>query len=291
MQKRSLGRGLSDLLSASSNAVPTRAIIEVSIGELRPNPYQPRGSFDPDHIDDLAASIRVQGILQPILVREGPEGYQIVAGERRWRAASIAGLSVVPCIISDFDEMQMLEVALIENLQRDDLNPMDEALAFARLREDFGLTQEDLAASLGKSRSAIANCLRLLDLPVEVQDAVSDGRLSEGHARALLMLKDERGLVLRTCEQVIEQGLSVRQTEEIARNLSDLVDTPVAARAHTVARQDPHVAAAAERLQGALATKVSIAAKPGAGGTIRIAFHDVEELTRIIEAIAPEVDF
>jgi ParB family transcriptional regulator, chromosome partitioning protein len=287
--RRSLGRGLSDLLSGT-NAVSTRAIIEVEVEQLQPNPFQPRRQISEGSLAELADSIREQGVLQPIIVRESADGYQIVAGERRWRAVKQLDLRTIPCVISDFNDLQMLEIALIENLQRDDLNPIDEARAYKRLSEEFGLSQDDLATRVGKSRPAVANCMRLLSLPLEVQDAVSEGTLTEGHARALLALRSEPGLLYRVCEQTIREGLSVRQTEETARKLSESSSAP-RKEPGGAARQDPHLSALLERLQGALATKVAITPKSDGGGTIRIAYHDAEELTRLMESIAPEVDF
>jgi ParB family chromosome partitioning protein len=289
MQKRSLGRGLSDLLSGT-NAMSTRAIIEVETEKLQPNPMQPRRVIDYERLGDLANTIRDQGILQPILVREAAEGYQIVAGERRWRAAGFLNMPTVPCIVTDLDDFQALEVALIENLQRDDLNPIDEARAYKRLNEEFGVSQEELGGRLGKSRSAVANCMRLLTLPLEVQDAVCEGTLTEGHARALLTLREQPALLYQACQDTISRGLNVRDTEEIARKYSAQGSAPPPQPAPAAAT-DPHLGAVQERLQAALATKVALAPRPDGGGTIRISYHDVEELSRLLDAIAPEMDF
>lgn len=288
MPRRSLGKGLSDLLAGASMAA-TRAVIEVGLDRLQPNPYQPRRQISEDEISGLADSIREQGILQPLLVRETEHGYQIVAGERRWRAAQLLELATVPCLIHQFDDRQTLQVALIENLQRDDLNAIEQARAFRQLKEEFGMTQEELAGSIGKSRSAVANSLRLLSLPVEIQEGVEEGTLTEGHARALLALRGEPGLLYQACEQIVRQDLNVRQTERLVQRVSEQAAVsaePVRAEA---TEADPHLAAARDRLQETLATKVRITPKAGGGGTIRVTYHDDEELNRLLDAIAPDI--
>ncbi len=290
MQKRGLGRGLSDLL-AGTGGVSTRGVIEVEVDRLYPSPFQPRRNFEEEELRDLAASIAEQGVLQPLLVRETAEGYQIVAGERRWRAAGLAGLATVPCLVHECDDGQALQMALIENLQREDLNPIEQARAFRQLIEEFGMKQEEVADRVGKSRPAVANVLRLLSLPVEVQDAVIAGTLSEGHARALLPLRDEPALLYQVCEQVIQQGLSVRQTEELVRKSSALSSAPAQAKQGRGApTDDPHLAAAVERLQQALATRVQIRQRSDGSGTILIHYHDVEDLGRLLDALAPEAE-
>ena len=291
MQKRSLGRGLSDLLS-TSYAPAVQTIHDIEVGRLQPNPFQPRQVLDEEQIADLAASIQAHGILQPILVREDvhSDDYQIVAGERRWRAALRLELSTVPCVITNLEDAQMLEVALIENLQRDDLNPIEEAAAYQRLGEEFHLSQEEIAVQVGKSRSAVANCVRLLLLPDEIQQAILDGRLTEGHGRALLALRDEPGLLSVAYERTLSQGLNVRQTEEIARKFSDRASAPRQQPSPPPSRQDPHLSAATDRLQRALATRVAITPHPQGSGTIKIMYHNDEELTRLLDALAPEVD-
>lgn len=288
MQKRGLGRGLSDLL-AGTGGVSTRGVIEVEVDRLHPSPFQPRRNFEEEELRDLAASISEQGILQPLLVRETAEGYQIVAGERRWRAASLARLATVPCLVHECDDREALQIALIENLHREDLNPIEQARAFRQLIEEFGMKQEELAERVGKSRPAVANALRLLSLPVEVQDAVIEGTLSEGHARALLALREDPALLYQVCERVIREGLSVRQTEELVRKSSALVSAPgQAERRKAPPTDDPHLIAAAERLQQALATKVQIRQRSNGSGTIRIHYHDAEELGRLLDTLAPE---
>jgi ParB family chromosome partitioning protein len=217
-----LGRGLASLLGSAAVAAPEAAatpaaesgIREIPVGLLEPGPYQPRGPIDPASLGELAASISARGVLQPLLARPHPDDaarYQIIAGERRWRAAQQAGLAEVPCLVRKLTDQEAAAAALVENLQREDLNPIEEAAGFARLRLEFGMTQEDLATAVGKSRSHVANTLRLLNLPQPVQDALGSGNISAGHARALLMHpKPEEAL-----RRVLAQGLNVRQTEAL----------------------------------------------------------------------------
>jgi ParB family transcriptional regulator, chromosome partitioning protein len=216
---RGLGRGLSALM-ADVTPQPTtgspRGDIQVPIERLVANPNQPRRSFAQGDLDDLAASIREKGILQPLIVRETDGGkYEIVAGERRWRAAQLAQLHQVPVLVRDFDDVEVLEVAIIENIQRADLNAMEEAAGFRQLMDSFGHTQEKLAGALGKSRSHIANLLRLLTLPKDVQDLLREGKLSNGHARALITAENPSELA----KQVVQEGLSVRATERLAKTV------------------------------------------------------------------------
>jgi ParB family chromosome partitioning protein len=283
-----LGRGLSDLL-AGSGAPQTRGVIEVDIDRLRPNPFQPRRCFDEDEVASLADSIREQGLLQPLLVRETDSGYEIVAGERRWRAARLLSLATVACLVHQMDDRQSMQVALVENLQREDLNAMEEAHAYRRLLDEFNMTQEELADQIGKSRPAVANRLRLLALPIEVQEAVEEGTLTEGHARALLALKDEPARLYQVCERAIRECLSVRQTEELARKPSVPAPEPPAEEEVTE-EKEVFRKAVTERLQQALATRVSIEGRRNGAGMIKIVFHDSEELSRLVDEIAPQED-
>ena len=289
MHKRSLGKGLADLISGT-NMVSTRAVLELELDRVVPSPFQPRRTFSEEELGELAASMRRQGVLQPLLVRETDEGYQIVAGERRWRAARIADLATVPCLVYQADDAEAMQIALIENLQREDLNAVEQARACRRLMEDFGFTQEELADNLGKSRSALANTLRLLSLPVEVQEAVMEGTLTEGHARTLLTLKDHPGLLYQACEQVISKQLSVRETEELVRRIAEHGGMPAAPSPKALPETDAYVAAAAARLQESLATRVVISTRGKYGGVIRITYHDQEELTRMLDALAPDLE-
>lgn len=219
VERRGLGRGLSALMADINvdpgDAVSRRADTTLPVEKIVPNPNQPRRAFDPSALEDLAASIRAKGVIQPLIVRpvSGSDQYEIVAGERRWRASQMAQLHDLPVIIRDFDDTEVLEVAIIENIQRSDLNPIEEALGFKALMDRFGHTQEKLANALSKSRSHIANLLRLLNLPDDVQKMLSDGDLSAGHARALITSPDASALA----RQVVEKGLSVRETERLAK--------------------------------------------------------------------------
>jgi ParB family chromosome partitioning protein len=295
MRKKTLGRGLSDLLSGETLA-QTRAVVEVPLDEIEPNPLQPRMTIDDASLEELTLSIESHGILQPIIVRGGAGAYQIVAGERRWRAARRAGLHTVPCLVQAADDVQALELAMIENLQRDDLNAIDAARGYRMLVTEFSLTQEDVAKKIGKSRSAVANTMRILDLPDEVQENIRSNILSEGHGRALLPLAGHErfGEVLQT---VRDQGLSVREAERMVREIlspeeAALTERPARAAARggagggrEVAR-DPHVAAAEQALQTALAAKVVI--RPGAkrGGVIHIRYYDQGDLERLLNLLA-----
>lgn len=293
MRKRTLGRGLSDLLSGES-LTQSRAVIEIALDELEPNPYQPRQTMDEDGLEDLTVSIENHGVLQPILVRRSGSGYQIVAGERRWRAARRAGLATIPCLVQDAGDAQALELAMVENLQRDDLNPLEAARGYRLLVDDFGLTQDEISQKVGKSRSAVANTLRLLELPEAVQGALRAGELSEGHARALLALsgRDEDLALIMT--RILEDGCSVRETERLVRELlsptaaetpgDEEPATPRDQPAGDVVR-DPHIAAAEQRLQTALAAKVAIRPSAKRGGVIHIRYYDDNDLERLLESL------
>jgi len=215
-----LGRGLDAIFH--SNPKVDEPVNTVVINELRPNPYQPRRVFDDDKLAELTASIQEHGIIQPIIVRSAVRGYEIVAGERRWRAAQEAGLKQVPVVVRDFSDLQMNEIALIENLQREDLNPIEIAEAYTSLMDKFNITQEELAKKVGQSRSHVANLLRLLNLPVEIRDHVSRGTLSMGHARAILGLADKKQQI-QLAEKAIDEELSVREVEQLVNRLQQAV--------------------------------------------------------------------
>jgi ParB family chromosome partitioning protein len=277
-KRPALGRGLSALIPdapAMTAAVAPERSLDVDTDLLRPNKFQPRTHMDEAAIDDLARSIKSNGIIQPIVVRRVERGYEIVAGERRWRAAQRAGLLKVPVIVRDIPEDRLLAVALIENIQREDLNPIEEAHAFRRLIDEFHLTQEQIADAVGKDRSSIANYLRLLKLPQEVRANVGSGALSMGHARALLGLTDESAL-LRLARDVVARSLSVRETEAIVKKAAQ----PAAPKAEP--KPDVHTRAAEERLRFALGTRATIVRK-GKGGRIEIDFESEDELQRLFE--------
>lgn len=279
-KKRGLGRGLTALMndvrdeaSPPPGAAPRRPDLRLPVEKIRPNPDQPRRTFNREALDELAASIREKGIIQPIIVREKPEGsgtYEIVAGERRWRAAQIAQLHDVPVLVRELDDTEVIELAIIENIQRADLNPVEEAQGYRQLMDRFGHTQEKLAEAMGKSRSHIANLIRLLSLPEEVLGYLRDGRLSAGHARALVVLDDPAALARR----VVSEGLSVREVERLAK-------APPAARrpAARGAEKDADTRALEGELSAALRMAVRIDHQPGAeGGTLSIRFSSLEQL-------------
>ena len=295
-KKRGLGRGLSALMSDVAEATPApneqRAPdMTVPIERVYPNPDQPRRHFEPEALEDLANSIREKGIIQPLIVRPRPgiEGdYEIVAGERRWRAAQMAQLHRLPVLLRQFDDTEVLEIAIIENIQRADLSPVEEANGYSQLMEKFGHTQEKLANALGKSRSHIANTLRLLTLPQDVQDYLRDGKLTAGHARALITADDASVLA----RQVIKKGLSVRETEKLAKKGDDNIfrDSTSRKKSGTGAK-DADTKALEGDLSANLALKVAIQHKAGSeSGQLVISyenFDQLDELCRILSASGP----
>jgi len=276
-KRPALGRGLSALIPDAPASPAQDRSLDVDIDLLRPNQFQPRTQMDDGRIEELAQSIRSNGVIQPIVVRKSESGYEIVAGERRWRASQRAGLLKVPVVVRDIPDERLLAAALIENIQREDLNPIEEAHAYRRLSDEFGLTQEQIAESVGKDRSSVANYVRLLRLPPEVRDHVGGRTLSMGHARALLSLPDAESQ-LRAGREIVQKGLSVRDTEALVKRAVDPApekpDVP----------KDVHTRAAEERLRFALGTRVRIARK-GKGGRIEIDFSDENELHRIYEQL------
>ena len=278
-RRPALGKGLSALIPEAPVA-PRQGALEVDIDLLAPSDQQPRLIIDDAKLEELTQSIKANGVIQPILVRRTGAAYRIIAGERRWRAAQRAGLLKVPVVIREMpegSERQLLELALVENLQRENLNPVDEALAYQRLADEFGLTQEQIAAAVGKDRTSVANYLRLLRLPEEVRGDLASGALSMGHARALLALTDAAAQ-RQAAREVIAKSLSVRDTEALVRRLA----APARAPRPETARPDVHTRAAEDRLRFALGTKVRIARR-GHGGTIEIAFSSESELHRLYE--------
>jgi ParB family chromosome partitioning protein len=281
-KKPALGRGLSALIPDAPVAAVAPAAsgrpIEVDIDRLQPNRFQPRVHMDDERLEQLAQSIRANGVIQPIVARTRGETYEIIAGERRWRAAQRAGMLRVPVILRDVADDKLLEVALIENIQREDLNAIEEAHAYQRLSSEFGMTQEQIAAAVGKDRSTIANVLRLLKLPDDVITQLSRGDLTMGHARALLGIDDAAAL-RRAAREIVEQKLSVRDTELLVRRL-----TAPARRPKEEQQSDANTRAAEEKLRFALGTRVRIVRK-GQGGRLEIEFKDEEELNRIYELL------
>ncbi|WP_134702320.1 ParB/RepB/Spo0J family partition protein [Ammoniphilus sp. YIM 78166] len=277
MVKR-LGKGL-DALIPSLHVEENDQIIEVHLSEIRPNPYQPRKDFDEKALDELAESIKEHGIIQPIIVRKSIKGYELVAGERRLRASEKAGLPKIPVVIREFSNEQIMEIALIENLQRENLNAIEMAIAYDKLMKHLSLTQEELAKKVGKSRPHVANFLRLMQLPQEIQNYVSRGTLSMGHARALLSVDDDE-TKLKIAQEVIKKDLSVRQVEEMIKNLSQRVPRETKEKP----KKEVFISQFEERLRDTFATSVQI--KKGKNrGKIEIEFYTDEDLERIMEII------
>jgi len=300
-QPRGLGRGLGALIPTGPPPAPADLVEEpagagirdVSVDNIMPNPRQPRSVITPDTLAELAASIREHGLIQPIIVTQAPPtekvAFQLIAGERRWRAAQLAGLKTVPVLVKEATPQQLLELALVENIQRADLNSLEEATAFQALVTEFGLSQQEIADRVGKSRVAVANILRLLRLPDQVKALLVGGALSEGHARALLALDDDDALI-RAAEQVVARELTVRQTEELARRLQAVADTAQAVADEPIAADDPdisHTRRLEEAFRGALGTKVSLT-RGRRGGKLVIHFYSDEELGSIYEHIVGE---
>src|SRR5687768_3635234 len=283
-RRPALGKGLSALIPDAPEP-PRAGVLEVDIDLLAPNDLQPRVQMDDARLQELADSIKANGIIQPILVRRTGTTYRIIAGERRWRAAQRAGLHKVPVVVRDVsDGKELLELALIENIQRENLNPVDEALAYERLAGDFGLTQDQIAAAVGKDRSSVANYLRLLKLPDEVRGDLASGALSMGHARALLGLSDPAAQ-RNAAREVISRSLSVRETEALVKRLG----TPNSNKNLQPGTRNPepkdvHTRAAEDRMRFALGTKVRIVRR-GQGGSIDIDFGSETELNRLYELL------
>ncbi len=278
-KKFGLGKGLNALLPESEEA--SGPLDSIDINRIKPNKEQPRKYFDEEKIYMLSESIKEHGMIQPIIVKKDGDDYRIIAGERRWRAARKAGLKEIPVIMMDLSEKDVLEISLIENIQRQDLNPMEEASAFKRLLDDFNLTQEDLSKKLGKSRTAIANTIRLLNLDSRVQEFLIEGILSEGHGRALLGLEnyDEQYLA---SQKVIDFSLSVRETEHLVAGLhTEKVERNKKAL-------DPYLADLEKRLGEALGTRVKFKAKAKNKGKIEIEYYSSDELERILEFLKVE---
>jgi len=277
-KRPALGRGLSALIpDAPAAPAASERALEVDIDLLRPNRFQPRTHMDDGRIEELSRSIRSNGVIQPIVVRKGDTGYEIVPGEPRWRTSPRARLLKVPIVVRDIPDDKLLAAALIENIQRENLNPIEEAHAYRRLADEFGMTQEQIAESVGKDRSSVANYVRLLRLPTEIRDHVGAGTLSMGHARALLGLPDDEAQ-LRIGRDVVAKALSVRETETLVkRTVAPPPDKPDE-------QKDVHTRAAEEKLRFALGTRVRIIRK-GKGGRVEIDFGDENELHRIYEQL------
>lgn len=298
---RRLGRGLEALIAAAAPppaaptapvapapAEPSSALRDLPIAAIHPNPFQPRRSFNPEELQELEASLRATGLLQPITVRQVAEGtYQLVAGERRLRAATRIGWTDIPAIVKEFDDRDMLVLAMVENLQRSDLNPIDEALGYERLTRDFGHTQQQVADAVGKDRSTIANFLRLLTLPEGIRKLVRDGQLTLGHARALLALPNERAM-LEAARRVVDEGLSVRQVERLTHESRPAATTgkPAAApSSRGASAQDAELRRITELLRRRLQTDVRIDIQAGSRGAVMLNFYSADDLHRLVELV------
>jgi ParB family chromosome partitioning protein len=289
-QRKVLGKGLNALLSGRTQA-PASSAPEleparpedaqlIPIGSIDPNPHQPRRFFQPERLAELAQSIKANGIVQPIVVRPAGDRYQLVAGERRWRAAKLAELDKVPVVVRDIPDDRLLEITLIENIQREDLNPIETAVAFDRLGQELNLSADQIGTRTGKDRSTILNFTRLLQLPKDLQDLVAEKRLTHGHARALLTLQNPDAQ--RTVAQkIVSQGWSVRQTERVTAKMLETREP----KEIDAVKLDPNVKAAIQELQRTLGTKVRIIEKPRKGGRIEIEYYSQDDLDRIYAVI------
>jgi ParB family transcriptional regulator, chromosome partitioning protein len=288
--RRALGKGLSALLprkappapAPSAPPQPAAHVTELPIAEIQPNPLQPRRIFAPDRLEGLAQSVRANGIIQPLVVRQTANSYQLVAGERRWRAAKLAGLETVPVVVQGVPDDRLLEITLIENIQREDLNPIEVAQAFDRLVRELHLSHEELGRRTGKDRTTITNLLRLLRLPPAVQQLVADHRLSMGHARAILGLPDLQ-LQTEVAEKAAAESLSVRQVERLVHKMTEPRDPKIPEPPN-----DPNVKAAVSEMENVLGTRVRIVEKGPARGRIEIEYYSLEELDRLYSLLVGE---
>lgn len=286
MARKPLGRGLGALIGGEDKVYEGDELTEIDIERIRPNAQQPRTRFDDNELGNLAASIKENGVVQPILVRKSLDGYELVAGERRWRASQLAGLETIPAVVRKIDDGKLLEIALLENIQRQELNPVEEALAYRKLIDSIGLTQDELSERIGKPRTHIATYLRFLKLPDDIQKLVQEDRISAGHARALLMTEDQ-GIQRQVSRKILEEGLSVRATERLIKGLSSPNNAPSGkGKTGTTATTDPNVKAAEIRLRRHLSTNVQIKSDPeGKTGTIEIEFYSPTDLDRLYSMI------
>jgi ParB family chromosome partitioning protein len=281
MERRALGKGINALIPERELGEKQERVLYLNIGQIAPNPFQPRQDFDRESLEELTQSIREKGVIQPVLVRRRQDKYELIAGERRLRAANLLNLKEIPAIVKDVDDKDSLEISLIENIQRQELNSIEEAHAYKYLIEQFHLTQEEISAVLGKSRATIANTLRLLNLPGEIQEEIKKGRLSFAHGRALLEIQDANQQ-RRLAQKIIAEGLSVRETESLVKK-----HRPKISRRKIPAGREPYVAVLEEELQHILATKVRIM-KNKKRGHINIEFYSQEDLERIAKVLRGE---
>lgn len=280
MDRRALGKGLSALIpeKAWDKEKSADKIVAIKIEEIKPGKHQAREDFSPEALVELIASVKEKGVVQPVLVRSTTTGYELIAGERRLRAAKSLGLKEIPAIVREADDKSALEFSLIENLQRKDLNPLEEARGYQYLIDDFGFSQEEVANALGKNRVTIANILRLLKLPKKIQEYLKREKITMGHARALLAIENPEEQ-LRLCERIISQGLSVREIENFARSITTRVR-----KISKLQKKDLHLAAAEDQLQHILGTKVKII-QYNKRGAIQIEFYSPDDLNRILDIL------
>lgn len=281
--KRGLGRGLDALLSGGRDSERGEHLTQVSIGSISPNPFQPRREFDEARLHDLSESIKMYGVLQPVVVRLNGDGYQLVTGERRWRASQMAGLTEIPAVIREYSDTEMTAVALVENLQRENLNPIEEAIAYRRLIDEFGFTQEEVSEKVGRSRPFIANTVRLLNLPDQVQEYVSRGTLTPGQARPLLVLPTT-ALQIKAANEILSQSLTARGAEALAKKWNTRKNTQAKKRSISLENNNDRQGVV-EELSRHLGTRVEIEDRNDGGGLIKIEFYSSEELQRLIECL------
>ena len=281
-KRKALGRGLNALLPPAP-AGGEKAVPEVPIEQIVPNKYQPRSNFNPELLQELAQSIKANGVVQPVIVRKSGNQYQLITGERRWRAAKLAGLKTVPAVIREVSEFKQLEWALIENIQRQDLNPIEEASAYAALVEDFSLTQEEVAQRVGKDRTSVTNYIRLLKLPSEIREMIQKQELSMGHARALSSLDKEKDQI-ELAREIVKDQLNVRQIETLVRNWKTRKRSPRKMTQETPV--DPNVKAAEQKLQERFGTRVVIKLETDEKGRIEVHFENSEDLIRIFDLMS-----
>ena len=284
-KKRGLGRGLEALFDESPQVQETEEITEIFLDEIRPNPYQPRKTFDNKSLKELSESIKENGVFQPIIIRKSVNGYEIIAGERRFRASKLAKKKTIPAIIRDFDEAQMMEVAVLENLQREDLTPLEEAQAYEMLQKNLGLTQAEVSKRLGKSRPYIANYLRLLTLPQKTKRLLQRGELSMGQARTLLGLKDKDSID-DLARKVVKNGITVRQLESLVAKLNEKEKKPK----KKAIKKSAFIRASESQLTDKFGTSVNITESKKGNGHLAIDFASTDELNRILDLLGINLD-
>ncbi len=284
-KKRGLGRGLEALFDETPQVQETEEITEISLDEIRPNPYQPRKTFDNKSLKELSESIKENGVFQPIIIRKSVNGYEIIAGERRFRASKLAKKKTIPAIIREFDEAQMMEVAVLENLQREDLTPLEEAQAYEMLQKNLGLTQAEVSKRLGKSRPYIANYLRLLTLPQKTKRLLQRGELSMGQARTLLGLKDKDS-IYDLARKVVKNGITVRQLESLVAKLNEKEKKP---KKKSI-KKSAFIRATESQLTDKFGTSVNITEGKKGNGHLAIDFASTDELNRILDLLGINLD-